>query len=77
MSPIKEGRFVLAAGDGPCVGPHRIEVRQLALEQLNRPTLEDAVLFTKATKEAKEEMRYEVKAVENQLKVDIRTKYLA
>ena len=69
-----DGKFVLTAGDGPCVGPHRIEVRQLALEQLNTPTLEDTVLFTKATKDAKEEMRYEVKAGENQLKVDIRTK---
>ena len=65
---------MLAAGDGPCVGPHRIEVRQLALEQLGTPTLEDVVLFTKATKEAKQEMRYKVKAGENQVKVDIRTK---
>ncbi len=31
-------------------------------------------LFTKASKDAKEEMRYEVKPGENQLKVDIRTK---
>jgi hypothetical protein len=74
MNHRLEGKFVLAAGDGPCVGPHRIEVRQLALEQLNAPTLDDAVLFTKANKDAKEEMRYEVKAGENQLKVDIRTK---
>ncbi len=70
----QEGNFTLAAVDGPCLGSHRIEVRQLALVQLNAPTLEDAVLFTKATKDAKDEMRYEVKAGENQLKVDIRTK---
>jgi hypothetical protein len=74
MNHRQEGKFVLASGDGPCVGPHRIEVRQLALEQLNTPTMEDAVLFTKATKDAKEEMRYEVKPGENPVKVDIRTK---
>jgi len=55
-----EGKFVLTTADGPCVGPHRIEVRQLALEQVNAPT--------------KEELRYEVKPGENQLKVDITTK---
>jgi acetyl esterase/lipase len=74
MNHRQEGKVVLAAADGPCVGPHRIEVRQLALEQVGTPTLEDAVLFTKATKDAKEEMRYEVKPGENQLKVEIRTK---
>jgi hypothetical protein len=74
MNHRLEGKFTLAAGDGPCVGPHRIEVRQLALEQVNAPTLEDTVLFTKASKEAKEEMQYEVKAGENQLRVEIRTK---
>jgi hypothetical protein len=51
-----------------------IEIRQLALEQTGTPTLEDVVLFTKATKDAKDELRYEVKAGENQLKVEIRTK---
>jgi len=74
MNHRQDGKFTLATGDGPCVGPHRIEVRQLALEQLNMPTLDDAVLFTKASKDAKEEMRYEVKPGENQVKVDIRTK---
>jgi acetyl esterase/lipase len=74
MNHRQDGKFMLAAGDGPCVGPHRIEVRQLALEQVGTPTLEDVVLFTKANKEAKEEMRYEVKSGDNQVKVDIRTK---
>lgn len=74
MNHRQEGKFVLTAGDGPCVGPHRIEVRQLALEQLGMPTLDDVVLFTKASKEAKEGMRYEVKPGENLLNLDIRTK---
>jgi len=74
MNHRVEGKFTLAAGDGPCLGPHRIEVRQLALEQVGTPTLEDVVLFTKASKDAKEELRYEVKPGENQLKVEIRTK---
>jgi hypothetical protein len=74
MNHRVDGKFMLPVGDGPCLGPHRIEVRQLALEQVGTPTLEDVVLFTKATKDAKDEMRYEVKAGENQLKVEIRTK---
>jgi hypothetical protein len=49
-------------------------VRQLALEQVGTPTLENTVLFTKANKAAKEEMRYEVKPGENQLKLEIRTR---
>lgn len=74
MNHRQDGKFTLPADDGPCVGPHRIEVRQLALEQTGMPTLEDSVLFTKASKDEREEMRYEVKAGENQLKVEIRTK---
>jgi acetyl esterase/lipase len=68
------GKFVLSAGDGPCVGPHRIVVRQLATDVLTTPTLEDVVVFTRANKEAKGEMRYEVKPGENKLDLDIRTK---
>jgi hypothetical protein len=74
MNHRQDGKFALVAGDSPCVGLHRIEVRQLALELLTTPSLEDAVLFTKPTKDAKEEMRYEVKPGENQVKLDIRTK---
>lgn len=70
----QEGKFVLTARDGPCVGPHRIEVRQLATDLLTTPTLKDALLFLKASKDAKEKMRYEVKPGENQVNLDIRTK---
>ena len=74
MTHRQHGKFVLAAGDGPCVGKYRIEVRQLATELLTTPTLEDVVLFTRASKEAKEVLQYEVKSGENQVNLEIRTK---
>jgi hypothetical protein len=74
MNHHQEGKFVLAAGDGPCVGKYRIEVRQLAADVLTIPTQEDVVLFTKASTEAKEELRYEVISGQNELKLEIRTK---
>ena len=37
-------------------------------------TLEDVVLFTRASKDTKEEMLYEVKLGENQVHLEIRTK---
>jgi acetyl esterase/lipase len=70
----QQGKFVLPAADGPCVGPHRIVVRQLATDLLTTPTLEDVVVFTRANKTGKEEMRYEAKPGENQVNLDIRTK---
>ncbi len=74
MTHRQDGKFVLAAGDGPCVGKYRIEVRQLATELLTTPSQEDVVLFTKASKDAKEELHCEVKSGENQVNLEIRPK---
>ncbi len=66
--------FALSVADGPCLGPHRIVVRQLATDVLTTPTLEDLVVFTRLNKEARGGMRCEVKPSENKLDLDLRTK---
>lgn len=70
----QDGKFILTAADGPCVGPHRIEVRLLATDVLTTPSLEDVVLYTKTARDAKEELRFEFKPGENPVNLDIQTR---
>jgi acetyl esterase/lipase len=48
------GKYELSAKDGPCVGPHRVEVRVVATALLTVPSMNDAILLN-------QDLRYEVK----------------
>ena len=73
--PPAGGQVRSRCGDGPCVGPHRIEVRQLALEHVDGADAggRGAVHESNQGRQGRA-ARYEVKPGENQVKVDIRTK---
>jgi acetyl esterase/lipase len=43
----KDGKYALPAADGPCAGPHRVEVRIVATQFLTVPSMSDAILLDK------------------------------
>lgn len=69
-----EGRFTIDAQHGPCVGPHRVEIRQVATDFLTTPSVDDVKLFTKHSARADTDLTYHVKPGQNTAYFDISTK---
>jgi acetyl esterase/lipase len=70
----EKGVYKLAAQFGPSTGTHRVEIRLLANTFGDNPSIEDAVLFTKATPDATEPLQAEIKPGENTIDFNITTK---
>lgn len=70
----KDGKYSIPLKDGPCVGRHDIEIRQVATAFLSEPSIDDAKLFTKATPHALRRLRCDFAAGTNVVNVTVRSK---
>lgn len=66
------GRFQIDAKMGPCIGPHRVEIRQVANAALQVPSIEGVKLFTRESPQG-EPILFEVQLGMNHLDVALQT----